>query len=153
LLRFLDPNFSFGDTRRAFGIRVKDEKVVMNQKIGKLEEGLLLAMKAIDNQVARALQRTPSEREDLGVQKWEPYETRIEHVTAFILNELGDNSVSIDSLLVLSQSFTKALRLISEDLGIAGLGNVRSAYCVDAMQKIRRDADKTLGELSTDSVI
>jgi len=125
----------------------------MNQKTGKLEEGLLLAMKAIDNQVARALQRTPSEREELGVQKWEPYETRIEHVTAFILNELGDNSVSIDSLLVLSQSFTKALRLISEDLGIAGLGNVRSAYCVDAMQKIRRDADKTLGELSTDSVI
>lgn len=122
----------------------------MNQKTGKLEEGLLQAMKAIDNQVARALQRTPAEREQLGVQKWEPYESRIEHVTAFILNELGDNSVSIDSLLVLSQSFTKALRLVSEDLGSDGLGSLRSSYCVDAMQKIQRDADKTLAELSTE---
>ncbi len=122
----------------------------MSQKIGKLEEGLLQAMKAVDNQVARALQRTPAEREQLGVQKWEPYETRIEHVTAFILNELGDNSISIDSLLVFSQSFTKALRLISEDLGLDGLGNLRSSYCIDTMQKIRRDADKTLAELSTE---
>jgi hypothetical protein len=124
----------------------------MSQKTGKLEEGLLQAMKAVDNQVARALQRTPEEREQLGVQKWEPYETRIEHVTAFILNELGDNSISIDSLLVLSQSFTKALRLISEDLGLDGLGTMRSAYCVDAMQKIKRDADKTLAELSTEKL-
>jgi len=120
----------------------------MNQKYGKLEEGLLQAMKAIDNQVARALQRSPSEREELGVQKWEPYESRIELVTAFILNELGDSEVSIDSLLVLSQSFTKALRLVSEDLGLDGLGKMRTAYCIDAMEKIQRDADKTLAELS-----
>jgi hypothetical protein len=129
---------------------LKSEEAYMSQKIGKLEEGLLQAMKAVDNQVARALQRTPAEREQLGVQKWEPYETRIEHVTAFILNELGDNSISIDSLLVFSQSFTKALRLISEDLGLDGLGNLRSSYCIDTMQKIRRDADKTLAELSTE---
>jgi hypothetical protein len=122
----------------------------MSQNLGKLEEGLLQAMKAIDNQVARALQRTPAEREEHGIQKWEPYESRIEHVTAFILNELGEGGVSIDSLLVLSQSFTKALRLVSEDLGLEGLGKLRSAYCVDAMEKIQRDADKTLAELATE---
>jgi hypothetical protein len=120
----------------------------MSEQNGKLEEGLLQAMKAIDNQVARAMQRSPEERERLGVQKWEPYESRIEHLTAFILSEVGDNSVTLDSLVVLAQSFTKALRLVSEDLGAEGLGQVRSSYCLDAMEKIERDAAKTLAELT-----
>jgi hypothetical protein len=124
----------------------------MTQQAGKLEEGLLQAMKAIDNQIARAMQRSPEEREQQGVQKWEPYESRIEHVTAFILNELGEDSVTLDALVVLAQSFTKALRLVSEDLGVDGLGNVRSSYCIDAMQKIQRDAGKALADLSTGAV-
>lgn len=119
---------------------------------GKLEEGLLQAMHAIDNQVARAMQRTPAERESMGVQKWEPYDTRVEHVTAYILNELGDNSVGLDSVLVLAQAFTKALRLAAEDLGADGLGTIRTAYCVDAMEKIQRDAGKALVELKTSSI-
>lgn len=108
-------------------------------------------MHAIDTQVARAMQRSPSEREVMGVQKWEPYDTRVEHVTAYILNELGDNSVGLDSVLVLAQAFTKALRLAAEDLGSDGLGTIRTAYCVDAMEKITRDADKALAELKTSS--
>ena len=119
----------------------------MTQKTGKLEEGLLQAMHAIDSQVARAMQRTPAEREAHGAQKWEPYETRVEHVTAYILNELGDNSVGLDSVLVLAQAFTKALRLAAEDLGVEGLGVIRSSYCVDAMEKVTRDASKALNEL------
>ena len=122
----------------------------MNDRRGKFEEGLLQAMQAIDNQIARALQRTPAQRETLGVQKWEPYETRVEHTAAFVLNELGDATVTFDSLVVLSQAFTKALRLVAEELGADGLGTMRAAYCVDAMEKIERDAEKTLGELRTD---
>jgi hypothetical protein len=113
----------------------------------KLEEGLLQAMKAIDNQVARAMQRTPAERDMHGVSKWEPYETRVENSTAFLLNALGEGDVSLDSLLVLAQAFTKALRFASEDLGTEGLGKVRAEYCIDCMQKISNDAAKTLSEL------
>lgn len=122
----------------------------MSIQVGKFEEGLLQAMKAIDNQVARALQRTPAEREALGVQKWEPYESRVEHTAAFILNELGDAAVSLDSILVLSQAFTKALRLAAEELGAEGLGSMRTAYCIDAMEKIDRDAGRALSELRTE---
>jgi len=35
-----------------------------------LEQGLLTAMKAIDNQIAREMQRSPAEREAPGMQKW-----------------------------------------------------------------------------------
>jgi hypothetical protein len=124
----------------------------MNAKVGKCEEGLLQAMKAIDNQIARALQRTPAERELQGVQKWEPYESRIEHVTAFLLNQLGDSEVSFDSLIVFAQAFTKALRFAAEDLGTEGLGAMRTDYCRDAMQKIERDASKALSEMCGDAL-
>ena len=121
-------------------------------KEGKLEDGLITAMRAIDNQVARAMQRTPTERDVHGVSKWEPYETRVENVTAFILNELGDTSVSLDAVFVLAQAFTKALRLASEDLGADGLGKVRSEYCIDCMQKIENDAVKTLSHLRSEGL-
>lgn len=125
----------------------------MSGQAGKLEDGLLQVMRAIDNQIARALQRTPSERDVHGVQKWEPYETRVEHLTAFILNQLGDETASLDSLFVLSQAFTKALRLASEDLGSEGLGSMRTAYCIDAMEKIQLDSTKALTGLRSDRLV
>jgi hypothetical protein len=125
----------------------------MSAQVGKMEEGLLQAMRAIDNQIARALQRTPAEREAHGVQKWEPYEARVEDLVAFILNQLGDSTASLDSLFVLSQAFTKALRLASEDLGADGLGAMRSAYCIDAMEKIGLDASKALNGLRSAKLV
>ena len=119
----------------------------MSEQRGKLEEGLLQAMKAIDNQVARAMQRTPAERESQGVQKWEAYETRVEQVAAQILNDLGEQEVTLDSVIVLAQAFTKALRLVTHDLGVEGLGSTRSAYCLDAMGKIERDAQRVARDL------
>jgi hypothetical protein len=120
---------------------------------GKLEDGLLQAMKAIDNQIARAMQRTPSERETLGVQKWEPYDSRVESVAAFVLQELGDAEVSLDSLLVLAQAFTKALYLVCDDLGTEGLGEVRVRYCLEAMHKISRDSQKVLGSMMEERLV
>ncbi len=119
----------------------------MSEQYGKLEEGLLQAMRAVDNQVARAMQRTPAERDVHGVQKWEPYETRVEHIAAFILNELGSETITLDAMIVLAQSFTKALRLVTHDLGGEGLGSMRAAYCLDAMEKIERDAQRVMQEL------
>lgn len=113
---------------------------VMTEQQGKLEQGLLQAMKAIDNQVARAMQRSPAEREIHGVQKWEPYASRVEHLTAFILEELAVNNISLDSVLVLVQAFAKTLNFAVDDLGPDGLGAVRSSYCLDAMEKVQRDA-------------
>ena len=125
----------------------------METRGGKLEDGLLQAMKAIDNQVARAMQRTPAERDVHGVQKWEPYEIRVEQVAAFVLNALGNDDVTFDSMVVLAQAFTKALRLSIVDLGEAGLGKMRSAYCLDAMDKIQNDASKSLSELQADQLV
>jgi hypothetical protein len=120
----------------------------MNDQHGKLEQGLLQAMKAIDNQVARAMQRSPAAREVHGVQKWEPYNTRVESVTAFLLEELGDTSITLDSLLVFSQAFTKALQLVVSDLGREGLGEMRASYCLDAMEKVERDAQEVVASLT-----
>jgi hypothetical protein len=121
----------------------------MAEQHGKLEDGLLQAMKAIDNQVARAMQRSPAQRDVHGVQKWEPYATRVEHITAFVLEELGGNTVTFDALLVLGQAFAKALTLAVSDLGREGLGTTRASYCLDAMERIERDAlevSRTLSE-------
>lgn len=120
----------------------------MSDQHSKLEQGLLQAMRAIDNQVARAMQRSPAAREVHGVQKWEPYNTRVESVTAFLLEEVGSTSITLDSVLVFSQAFTKALQLIVSDLGREGLGEVRASYCLDAMEKVERDAQEVVTSLT-----
>lgn len=125
----------------------------MSEQIGKLEQGLLQAMNAIDNQVARAMQRTPAQRETHGVQKWQPYAVRVEHITAFLLEEVGTNSTTLDSILVLSQAFTKALQLIVSDLGKSGLGEVRAEYCLDAMEKVSRDAQEVMSALTEQPMV
>ncbi len=125
----------------------------MTEQHGKLEQGLLQAMKAIDNQIARAMQRTPAERDAHGVQKWEPYNTRVENVTAFLLEELGENSTSLDSLLVFAQAFPKALHLLVHDLGREGLGDIRTAYCLEAMKGVERDAQEVLSSLADQHLV
>ena len=112
----------------------------MNEKRSNLEEGLILALRAIDNQIAREMQRTPAEREELGTRKWQPYQTRVESITSLILNSLGENEVGLDSLIVMAQALAKALRLVVDDLGPKGLGKTRSEYCLHASEQIARDA-------------
>lgn len=124
----------------------------MVEQHGKLEEGLLQAMKAIDNQIARSMQRTPAKREVHGVQKWEPYDTRVENIAAFVLNELGAESITLDAMIVLAQAFTKSLRLICDDLGVEGLGAVRTSYCLKALENIELDAHRAARELATHDV-
>jgi hypothetical protein len=125
----------------------------MTEQRGKLEEGLSQAMKAIDNQIARAMQRTPAERETQGVQKWEPYANRVEGIASFLLEEVGDNQIGLDPLIVCAQAFTKALQLLVDDLGEDGLGKVRAAYCLDAMNKISRDAQRVTDALSEERLV
>lgn len=105
-----------------------------------LTEGVLIAMKALDNQIARRVQRGPEEREIKGIQKWEPHADKIEEVTALVLEAFGDQVVNLDSILVLSQAFTKSLYLLVEDLGEDGLGELRTNYSKDAFEKLLRDA-------------
>lgn len=108
---------------------------------------MLDAMQAIDSQIAREMQRTPAELEQLGVQKWEPYAKRIELISAFILNSLGEQKVELDSALVLAQAFSKSLQIIAEDLGEEGLGQVRSSYCRMAFDNISRSCQSGLAIL------
>lgn len=111
------------------------------EKLPPLEQGILRAMKALDRQILREMQRTPAEREEKGVQKWEPIDTRIELVTSFVLNVLGEGEVELDSLLVMSQAMTKALRFVVHDLERDGLGELRTTYCQQALERISKDAD------------
>ena len=103
-----------------------------------LEEALIRAMKQLDTQVAREMQRTPMEREDQGVRRWEPHQKRVEKITALIVNSLGDQELELDSLLILSRGLAKALQIVVEDLGEDGLGAVRSEYCLNALRDIER---------------
>ncbi|MFN8389054.1 MAG: hypothetical protein U0136_02040 [Bdellovibrionota bacterium] len=120
-------------------------------KIPPLEEGLLRAMQALDNQIARAMERTPAEREAHGVQKWEPITERIERVCVFLMNALGDDEVKLDSLVILSQAFAKALTLVTDDLGEEGLGKLRTAYCLNAFEQIAADAERGRAALKHDA--
>jgi len=108
-----------------------------------LEEGLIVAMQSIDKQVLREIStRGPGEKEEHGIQKWEPFDKRIELISGFILNELGEESIGLDSLLVLSQAFSKALQLVVEDLGEEGLGDIRSNYARRALESIEKNVTR-----------
>jgi hypothetical protein len=124
-----------------------------SQPLSPLEEALRTAMRAIDNQIAREMQRTPEEMESHGAQKWDPLDKRIELVTSFVLNSLGESETQLDSLLVLSQAFAKSLRLITDDLEADGLGKLRSQYCKVAFERIAEDARKGLTHFFASAVI
>ncbi len=109
-----------------------------------LERDLLNSLRAIDNQISREMQRNPAELAQHGVQKWEPFSKRIEKICALLLTAFGEDRCKLDSVLVMSQALTKALRIIVEDLEEDGLGNVRAAYCRAAMDAIERDARDVL---------
>lgn len=114
------------------------------EKRSLLEENLVKVLSAIDTQIAREMQRTPAQREDHGVQKWEPYQKRVELIVSRVLNSLGDQEVTLDGVLVFAQAMSKTLLLAVEDLGADGLGKVRSSYCEAAMQNIAQDVSRGL---------
>lgn len=104
-------------------------------------------LRAIDNQVARQMQRTPEERVEQGVRKNEPLQQRIEKLVEFLLQEFGQQSIGLDGILVASEAFPKALRMIVEELGEEGLGEMRSQYCRKVFESIERDVLRTSQEL------
>lgn len=126
----------------------------MNGKEEKSVEPLLsnlsAVLRALDNQVAREMQRSPAEREQHGVQKWEPYARRIEKICAFVLNAVGDDDCGLDAVLIMAQAMSKSLGLLVEDLGTEHLGAMRSAYCRAALAAIERDARNGLALLRQD---
>lgn len=111
------------------------------EKLPVLEESLLEALKALDNQIAREMQRDAKSRDQQGAQKWEPYQTRIEKLCSFLLNSLGEQSIGLDGVIVLAQTFSKTLSLISDDLGEDGLGKVRAEYVRSTFENLERDAE------------
>lgn len=112
-----------------------------------LEQGLSTALQALDSQIARAIQRSPAEREVHGVQKWDPIQQRVETVCAHVLNGIGDEEFTLDGVLVLAQAFTKGLALLVDELGEEGLGAIRSKYCAAALESIVTDGERSLRQL------
>ena len=119
----------------------------MAEKLTPLDEGLLKALRAIDNQISREMQRTPAELEKLGVQKWEPFNKRIENIAAFLIDNISEQHIQLDSLVVLSQALAKVMKIFAEDMGEDGLGKMRSAYLRWAMENLSRDAYESLRAL------
>ena len=115
-----------------------------------LAQGLIAAMKAIDNQIARKMQRSPAEREEAGVQKWSPYAEKVEQTTALVLDAFGSQDIELDSVLVTSQAMVKALYLIIEE--VEDLGKLRTEYCQDALEKIDRDVRQALSNYSQEKL-
>lgn len=115
-----------------------------------LEEGLLRALKALDNQVAREWQqRGAGEREIQGVSRTEAIDKRVESLTSYLIELFGDEEVGLESLMILGQSACKALSLLADELGPEGLGQVRSSHLIRAAGFIDRDIrriDEELGE-------
>lgn len=119
-----------------------------------LEESLITAMQGIDKQILREVSsRSPVSRQEHGVQKWEPIEKRVEYLSGFILNELGESTVGLDSVLVMAQAFSLALQMVSEDLGEEGLGEVRTSYLKTAFDHLERCAFRGRQGLSTENTL
>lgn len=118
-----------------------------NAKKSVLEEGLINALRAIDNQVAREMQRSPAQLEAHGVQKWEPYQSRIESIAALLIDNINAGEIQLDSLIVMSQAVVKAMEIILSDLGQDGLGEVRTHYCRAAMEFITVSAESAKQQL------
>lgn len=114
-----------------------------------LEQSLLATLKSLDNQILRAMQKDPAARAAGGLQKWQPYQDRIELLCSFLLNSLGEKDIDLDGLIILTQAMSKALTFATEDLGSDGLGKVRSAYIRETFEKLARDA-KEVSDLLND---
>ena len=124
-------------------------------KMPPLEAGLLTAMHALDNQVLRMMQRTPSETESQGVQKWEPFNQKSQQISDFVLNAFACRQVELDSVMVFARAFTDSLSRIIEELGEDGLGKIRSTYCcatIDEMTSSVKAARLALHGISEDEV-
>ena len=85
-------------------------------KLPLMDESLIRALELIDSQIARAMERTPEQKELGGVQKWKPLEERVERISTLLLDNFGDR-VQLDSILVLTQVFSKVLGLICQEMG------------------------------------
>lgn len=110
-----------------------------------LEGGVLQALSAVDSQLDRALQRTPGERETLGVSKEVPMAERVERVAAFIIDRIGDRSASLEALTVLAEAHVKALAMMADELGSEHLGKVRSSLLSHALDRMAADASRASG--------
>jgi hypothetical protein len=125
-----------------------------DEKLPPLQEGLLIAMRALDNQINKAVERrTPAEREVHGVEKWQPLNDRVELVASVLLEAFADGDAGLDALLVLAQAAPKALSMVIDELGLPALGDARANYCRQAMAGIADDARRSMERISTESTV
>ena len=123
------------------------------EKLPVLEESLLEALKALDNQIAREMQRDAKSKDKHGVQKWEPFQSRVERLCSFLLNSLGEQTIDLDGIIVLAQTLSKTLSLACADLGEDGLGKIRAEYVRVTFENIERDAKNAQHSLCAEPLL
>lgn len=119
-----------------------------------LELALMRVVQLLDTQVAREMQRAPVEREQSGVQKWEPYRRRGERISSLLLEGITEGELELDGLLILSEAIPRCLRILAEELGEDGLGKVRSSYVRELFVNLEREVhlgQTALGRRDSDS--
>lgn len=119
-----------------------------------LEAALLRVVQLLDTQVAREMQRAPVEREQGGVQKWEPYRRRGERISSLLLEGITTRELELDGLLILSEAIPRCLRILAEELGEEGLGKMRSSYIREVFVNLEREVylgQRALGNRDSDS--
>jgi len=114
----------------------------MTESANKVESGILQALIALDNQVAREMQRDPQQVSEQGVQKWQPHDKRIESLMEIILDNFDEGKIQLDSILISAQGLVHALTILIEDLGLVGLGELRRNYCLAAIDRISRNIEQ-----------
>ena len=101
----------------------------------------------------REMQRDAKSKDKHGVQKWEPFQSRVERLCSFLLNSLGEQTIDLDGIIVLAQTFSKTLSLACADLGEDGLGKVRAQYVRATFENIERDAKNAKHSLSAEPLL
>ncbi len=114
-----------------------------------MQQGLLMAMSALDRQVSRDVtQRSTPEQDALGVGRCSAINLRVELVSSFIIDAFADGQVNLDSLLILAQAMTKTLGILGSELGEETMGKMRTDCCLDAFRQIIADAERARDTLA-----
>ncbi len=114
------------------------------EQLSPLEEAILASLQAVDDQIALEHKRQPSEPELRGVDEGEIYRKRVEFIASFLIGAAEADQVGLNSLVVFTQAFAKALAMTVDDRASEGLKDISTSYALLAAKSVEKDAGKLM---------